>query len=729
MGWFDEQIKDRIRKDNESFSEGFERMANAVLGSRIAGAMQSERVQARDALSEVFRYYHEKMPPYSDMITDVTEQMEHVLRPSGIMHRMVYLEGEWWKDAAGVMIGSLKDTGGVVALIPTGISGMGGYYYTDYATGGKVHVNKKTAGRLDHEALCFYRPLPQREITMNDLIKFMLESRSQSDYISEMLIALAVALVGMIPVKIESIIFSSVVFSKDYGLLLSVFVFFLGVKMSQVLFGGVKTLVTGRKVEKISNSVQVATYMRILSLPSDFFRRYTSGELAMYLDYLNELVVNIFDSIIGAALTAIFSLVYLIQLFTYGPQIMVPCLIMILIMILSSMLSMYAFTRMEYAITAANSRENGVSFALISGVQKIKLAGAEKRAFAKWAEYYSDYLNENFNVPALYRLGPVMSSCIGGIGTVVIYYYAMKANLNVAEYIPFVNAFGLITGAFSGFAAVTPEAGRILPVFKLIKPIFETKPDVAKNRFTISRISGAIEMNNVTFRYDHSMPPVLNNLSLKIRSGQYTAIVGKTGCGKSTLFRILLGFETPNRGAVYYDGRDVAGMDLKSLRQHIGVVLQDEKLFQGDIFSNITISSPGATLEDAWEAARMAGVAEDIEKMPMGMNTIISEGSGGISGGQRQRILIARAIVMKPRLIMFDEATSALDNVTQKIVSDSLEKLKCTRIVIAHRLSTIRHCDRIIVLDQGRIAEEGTFEELMEKNGIFCELAERQMAK
>ncbi len=222
------------------------------------------------------------------------------------------------------------------------------------------------------------------------------------------------------------------------------------------------------------------------------------------------------------------------------------------------------------------------------------------------------------------------------------------------------------------------------------------------------------------------MPPVLDNLSLKIKAGQYVAIVGKTGCGKSTLMRIMLGFENPQKGAVYFDGKDIKSVDLKSLRHKLGTVMPDGNLFTGDLFSNITISSPWLTVKDAWEAAEIAGIAQDIRDMPMGMHTLISEGQGGISGGQRQRILIARAVASKPKILMFDEATSALDNVTQKQVSEALDKMKCTRIVIAHRLSTIRQCDRIIVLDHGKIIEDGTYEELISKNGDFAELVARQ---
>ncbi|MBO7667835.1 MAG: ATP-binding cassette domain-containing protein, partial [Firmicutes bacterium] len=219
---------------------------------------------------------------------------------------------------------------------------------------------------------------------------------------------------------------------------------------------------------------------------------------------------------------------------------------------------------------------------------------------------------------------------------------------------------------------------------------------------------------------------ILDDLSLKIKPGEYVAVVVRTGCGKSTLVRLLLGFEKPEKGAVYFDGKDINGLDLPSLRKNIGTVIQDAGLFQGDIYSNIVITAPELTLDDAWEAAEMAGIAEDIRRMPMGMHTVIGEGQGGISGGQRQRIMIARAIAPKPKLLIFDEATSALDNKTQKQVSEALDSLGCTRLVIAHRLSTIRHCDRILVLDGGRIIEDGTYEELIEKRGFFAELVERQ---
>ena len=260
----------------------------------------------------------------------------------------------------------------------------------------------------------------------------------------------------------------------------------------------------------------------------------------------------------------------------------------------------------------------------------------------------------------------------------------------------------------------------------MAEPILKSEPEIAEEKEASVKVSGNIEMSHVSFRYEQNTPYILRDLSLKIKAGEYVAIVGRTGCGKSTLVRLLLGFERPESGAVYYDHHDLTSLDPRVLRRQIGVVIQNGQLFQGDIFSNITLSAPQLTLDQAWEAAETAGIADDIRAMPMGMQTIISEGQGGISGGQKQRLMIARAIAPKPRILIFDEATSALDNKTQKQVSDALDGFHCTRIVIAHRLSTIRNCDRILVMDKGVIVEEGTYNELIDKKGMFADLVARQ---
>lgn len=367
-----------------------------------------------------------------------------------------------------------------------------------------------------------------------------------------------------------------------------------------------------------------------------------------------------------------------------------------------------------------------MTYALITGIQKIKLAGAEKRAFARWGNLYAQSAKMTYDPPMFLKLNSVISLAISLTGTLVMYYMSVRAGLSVADYYAFNTAYGMVSGAFLSLAGIALSAAQIRPILTMVQPFFDAVPEVSDGKQVIERLSGGIELNNVSFRYNENMPLILDDLSLKIRPGQYVAIVGRTGCGKSTLLRLLLGFEKPQKGAIYYDGKDLERIDLRSLRRRIGVVMQNGKLFQGDIYSNIVISAPWLSQQDAWEAAELTGIAEDIRRMPMGMNTVISEGSGGISGGQRQRLMIARAIAPKPKILMFDEATSALDNITQKKVSESLDRLKCTRIVIAHRLSTIRQCDRILVLDRGKIVEDGTYDELIASDGFFAELVARQ---
>ena len=449
-----------------------------------------------------------------------------------------------------------------------------------------------------------------------------------------------------------------------------------------------------------------------------------------FLSDLSCIIPNGFQILLGnvfsTGLTSVASLLYITQIFRFAPSLVVPAVCIILASVIFSVVSALTQVKISKAVMEKNAEENGLSYALISGVQKIKLAGAEKRAFARWADTYSEAAELSYNPPLFIKINGAISSAISLAGTVAIYYLAIKTRVSPSDYLAFNYAFGSVTGAFAALTGVALSVAQIKPILEMAEPILKTEPESSENKSIVTSLRGNIELSNVYFRYNESMPYVVDGMNLKIKAGEYIAIVGTTGCGKSTLMRLLLGFETPEKGAIYYDGKDISKIDLRSLRRKMGVVTQDGSLFQGDIYSNIVISAPQLSLADAWEAAEMAGIADDIRTMPMGMQTIISEGQGGISGGQKQRLMIARAIAPKPKILMLDEATSALDNKTQKQVSDALDKLKCTRIVIAHRLSTIKNCDRILVLDKGRIMEDGTYDELIAKNGFFAELVARQ---
>ena len=373
-----------------------------------------------------------------------------------------------------------------------------------------------------------------------------------------------------------------------------------------------------------------------------------------------------------------------------------------------------------------SAKEQGLSYSTLTGMQKIRMAGAENRVFARWASLYAKSAQMEYNPPLFLKLNPVITTAISLAGTLLLYYLAVKTGVTPNQYYAFSAAYGRVSGAFTTLSGIAISMASIRPVLEMAEPILKAEPEVAAEKLPVDHVTGNIELSHITFRYDENSPYILNDLSLNVKAGEYVAIVGRTGCGKSTLVRLMLGFEKPEKGAVYYDRRNLDSLDPRSLRKHIGVVIQNGQLFQGDIFSNITISAPDLTLDEAWEAAEVAGIAQDIRDMPMGMQTFISEGQGGISGGQKQRLMIARAIAPKPQILIFDEATSALDNKTQKQVSEALDKLKCTRIVIAHRLSTIRNCDRILVMDKGAIIEEGNYNELIQRQGYFAELVARQ---
>lgn len=723
MGWFDEQIKERMKADNEVFEDSFIKAAGIIMGKKLSAAMNDQRQAATDAIGEILKCFHVKPREVPDSMTDMNDTLEYLLRPHGIMRRNITLEKGWYKDASGPMIGTRTDDGSVVALIPTG---MTKYSFFDTKSGKRVFLNKKTEKLIDKEAIAFYKPFPSTKIGIPGLLRYIVENLRPADIALVVIGTIAVTLIGLLTPKLNEMLFSDVIASGSIKALVAIAVFIVCVSLSSLLLGTVKDLLMTRLTTRLSLSVEAATMMRILSLPANFFKDYSSGELANRSQYINELVTQLLNMILTTGLTSVFSLVYITQIFAYAPSLVAPALIVIIGTVVIAAVSAVFQIKVSKRQMELASKESGMSYALISGIQKIKLSGAEKRSFARWGDMYSKGAKLLYDPPMLLKVNTVLTTAISLIGTIVIYFAAVNNGVSVAEYYAFNTAYGMVSGAFISLAGIALSAAQIKPILEMAKPILEAQPEVAEEKQVVERLMGGIELNNITFSYNENMPNVLDGVSLKISPGQYVAIVGKTGCGKSTLMRIMLGFEKPQRGAVYYDGKDLERIDLKSLRRNIGTVMQAGKLFTGDIYSNIVITNPRLTLDDAWEAAEMAGFADDIRSMPMGMFTLISEGQGGISGGQRQRLLIARAIAPKPRILMFDEATSALDNITQKTVSDSLEKLKCTRIVIAHRLSTIKQCDRIIVLDKGHIVEDGTYDELIENNGFFAELVERQ---
>lgn len=717
-----EQLKNRQDADSEILINSMEALGRALSGrgEKIRLVCGQNVSATRKCIQMLLAYYRQRSVDIPAKITDLYAELDYAIRPRGFQWRAVELEKGWDRNAFGVMLGSLSD-GTPILLIPRLLHG---YDIYDPRTGRK-HLRKEMLEDISEQALVFYKPFPTRALTFKDLINYIIHSLDMGDWIRFGMISLTVTLVGMLAVYGNSILFSNVI-GVDAGLLPAILALLLGASISTILFEVTKTAVSNGIQIKTDTCVGAATMSRVLTFPTSFFEKYPSAEISARIAKVSEISQALSGNILTTIMTSLFSLIYIGQIFALTPAMVVPALIVIAATTIVSVFSSLVQVQYSADLIKANTELSAVQYAFISGVQKIKLACAEKRAYAKWAETYAKYVRLTYNPPFSVRLNTVLTSAVTLAGTIFMYYAASKAGLTSAQYVTFSAAYGNAAGAFTALSTIVNALAELKPNLEMIRPIMETVPEISEGKQVVSRLSGSIELSDISFRYGEDSPWILKDFSLKIHPGQYLAIVGRTGCGKTTLMKMLMGFVYPDKGAVYYDGQDLKNLDPSSLRRHMGVVMQDGKLLQGTIFENIALTAPHITQEEAWRAAEMAGIAEDIRNMPLQMFTPISEDTGGVSGGQRQRILIARAIVSKPGILLLDEATSALDNITQKQVADSLDSLKCTRIVIAHRLSTIRHCDRIIFLDKGQIIEDGTYDELIQMNGEFANFVKRQ---
>lgn len=532
----------------------------------------------------------------------------------------------------------------------------------------------------------------------------------------------------MILPVINEIIYDRVIPSGTIDDLMPIAALLIGSFLSIITAGLLKDLLFARINSKVVCRVQSAAWARALKLPASFFKKYSTGEVLQKIKALEQVAALLSGSTAAVSLSALFSFVYLYQIAVITPQLLFPAVIIILALLTFSFTTSILEAKQQRKLSDKSAELSGVVYQLLQGISKIKVAGARVRAFSIWADKYSQKANVLYRPNIILTVSGAIYSFISIAANILIYWVVAQSDITPAQYIAFNTAFGAFILSLSQFHNIVRQISLIKSNYDIARPVLDELPEDTGGKARPGSLSGNIDVHSVSFRYTDDGPLILDDLSLSIKQGEYVALVGASGCGKSTLMRILLGFEKPQKGAVYYDNHELSGLDIHSVRQQIGVVMQNATLFADDIFSNIAVCAPWITLEEAWEVAEKAGIADDIRAMPMGMFTILSEDGGGISGGQKQRLMIARALAGDPRIIMFDEATSALDNITQSIVIETLNRMSCTRIVIAHRLSTVINCDRIIVLDRGKIAEEGNYKELMEKQGLFAEMAKRQIA-
>ena len=655
--------------------------------------------------------------------------LEKLVRASRVNFRRVSLqERNWWQHEIGPILSFWKDSQQPIAIIPKKHQwGRTVYCVLDPQTNQLVTLDKAIAEKISIIGFMFFGTFSTKAVNFKELLELGLR-QSAGDWLVILSTGIIGGLLGILPAVITGELVSNVIPTGETSQLLELTLILIILALTGAIFSLSSAIAFMRVETQFGLAVNAAIIDRLLSLPTSFFRQYTAGDLTSRVFGIDSIMQMLTGAITHAFMSGIFSLFSFGYLFFLDIKL---AMVALLITVIATIIIVGINLRRLHYVRDVVQREGDITgevFQLLTGLTKLRVAAVEKSAFARWADKFSEQNKSDFCLRSLMNQLAVFNSTLPIFASMAL--FAMMAfgsvTLNTGTFISFNSAFGEFLMAGIGMGTALTSVLSVIPLFERIKPILETYPEIDDIKPDALELTGAIELSSITFRYNTGLPPVLNNLSLSIKPGEFLALVGPSGSGKSTLLRLLLGFDQPESGAVYYDEMDLAGLDVRSVRQQIGVVLQNGKLIPGSLFTNI-VGSAQHTLDDAMQAARMAGMEEDLKAMPMGLHTMVAEGASTFSGGQRQRLMIARALVKKPRLLIFDEATSALDNRTQALVSQSIQALNATRIVIAHRLSTIRHADRIVVLENGGISECGTYEELMSINGRFAELAKRQL--
>ena len=664
------------------------------------------------------------------------ERMAIIASNSGFRTRVVALRDDWWVRDQGPMLGQMSDSKQAVALLPAGAKS---YRVVNPKTGTEQTVTPPIAETISAFAHQLYRPLPDGVLKVSDVIAFGARGLG-SDIRWIVAMAVIVGMFGTVTPYLTGQVFDVAVPQADRSMLYGYGVALIAAAIATSMFKLTQGIATVRMQARMSSAIQASVWDRILNLPVNFFRKYSAGDLAdraAGIDAIQELIAG---AGVAAILGSVSGLFYVGQMFGYDLKLALFAILLTITYVGVNMLCNYAQLRSQRDEFQLRGRISGLVLNLVTGVSKLRICGAEQHAFRVWATQFAQQRKITFRVGTIQNIAAVFGSVFPVVSSIIIFLVvigerdaaaagpgAAAASLTTGDFIAFNAAFGLFMAAMQALGDASLSLLRVVPIYERLTPILTTPPEVDKSKSFPGKLTGAIELSHLHFRYDPDGPYIVKDISLKIEPGEFVAFVGESGCGKSTLMRLMLGFEQPTSGSIYFDGQELGGLDLRLVRQQMGVVMQQSRVMPCEIYRNI-IGATTKSLEEAWEAAEKAGLADDVRAMPMGMHTYVSEGGGTLSGGQRQRLMIARAIVNKPKIIFLDEATSALDNRTQAIVTESMNRMSATRIVIAHRLSTIQDANRICYCKNGQIVEMGSYAELMAKNGLFAELAKRQMA-
>ncbi len=733
-------------RETERAASATRRFVGALqgLGAMLRGRPPEEPPERGDAVLGAFQRVADAIgidrrivapPPVATGRGANEDPMQRLARSNGLRCRRVQLDGGWQEGGGPAMVGFRGEDDIIpVALLPT----RRGYVAVSPLTGVQEVVDAKLAAEIAQaSAYLLYRPLAREAPDAASLFRFALFGRRR-DLAAVLIAGLLVGVLAMAPPLLTGTMLSTVIPMADLPSLMILSLALFVVALSQFAL----QLVQGRAMLRLQvlmdHDVQAAIWDRLLALPSTFFRNTTVGDLSDRANAISEMrsvaATASAEGALGAA-TTVFSL---LMMFWYSWKLSLVALGMLVVLIVVTGALTAAQARRHRNLLRLAGRLEGMLHQLVSGISKLRTSGAEKAAFWRWAQAFRAQRTEAFALRRLKGAQIAFNAGFAGLCTGAVLAYVGLYILpptreagtleafDVASFIAFNAAMGQLFSASLRLAAVAGQLAAVRPLFERLRPLLVAIPEVREGGQDIGAMTGALELRNVSFHYEEGSAPVVDNISLTFQPGEFAAIVGASGSGKSSLLRLLLGFEKPSSGAVLVDGHDLATLDLVSVRRQIGTVMQDAKLGAGTILDNIAAAHRLTTAE-ALAAARQSGLHEDLRLLPMGLYTVLPEGGGTLSGGQRQRLMIARAFAQRPRVLIFDEATSALDNRTQEITIRTLESLQITRIVVAHRLSTIRNATVIHVIHRGRVAESGSFDELMAKGGLFTELAQRQL--
>jgi len=685
----------------------------------------------------------------SDPISlEAVDAVEELARAAGMRSRRVLLDAGWWKEAAVPMIARVADRRrvargeeplpnpslaagtGWVAVLPRA---RGGYRMLAASPDGDAAVEwpvtAEVAERLSPFAYAFHARFEARALRPSDILRFAF--RQGGPELGLMLLTgLAAALVGLLTPVATGWLIDRAIPSHSGGTVGAMIAALAVAGVALVGLDILRSLAVVRFEARIGAGMQAALVDRVVSAPASFFRAFSSGDLALRMGSVNTVQRTITGSTLASFVTSLFLLANLALMLAYSPALTLGAVAVALVIVAVSTTLGLMRLRIGPRIEALDGKLGAMTFEIFAGIAKLRAAAAEGRVFGQWYRKYDAFRRANTDSARLANREAVTLSLLYPAASILVLALAWKLppaqGMSTGDFIAFHAAMFALLGGVQMLVSTALDVVNLKPIWDRARPILETPPEDAAGHGIRHDPRGALTLECVSFAYAGG-PDVLHGLTLDVRAGEYVAIVGASGCGKSTLLRLLLGFERPREGRVLYDGQDLAHLDLRHLRGRMGTVLQGGKLWGGDLLTNI-LGASNLGADAAWDAARRAGLAADIEAMPMGLYTVVGEGLSTLSGGQQQRVLLARALLGEPKILLLDEATSALDNVSQAAVLAELAKVGATRIAIAHRLNTVRNADRIVVLAGGRIVQQGTFRELAGERGPFSAMLARQVA-